>query len=81
MFTSREDEHTESETGRTVGGESIFGRISLMRVKLGLTNEEVMNSSWISLQLQMYDYPYFDYKAKKTISGEQANAILDKYIK
>ena len=40
-----------------------------------------MESSWISLQLQMYDYPYYDYKAKKIISGNQANAILDKYIK
>jgi hypothetical protein len=52
-----------------------------MRVKLGLTEKELMESSWISLQLQMYDYPYYDCKAKKYIKGEQANAILDKYTK
>lgn len=80
MFTSREDEPTEGK-GATVGGESLFGRIALMRVKLNLTNEEVMNSSWISLQLQMYDYPFFDAKAKKYVTGKQANDILDKYIK
>jgi len=51
-----------------------------MRVKLGLTEKELMESSWISLQLQMYDYPYYDYKAKKTITGEQANEILGKYV-
>jgi len=52
-----------------------------MRVKLGLTEKELMESSWISLQLQMYDYPYWDYKAKKMITGDQANLILGKYIK
>lgn len=79
MFTSREAEPDEG-TGAIIGGESLFGRIALMRVKLNLTNEEVMNSSWISLQLQMYDYPYFDTKAKKIIKGEQARLILDKYV-
>jgi len=52
-----------------------------MRVKLGLTEKELMESSWISLQLQMFDYPYWDYKAKKYIKGDRANAILAKYIK
>jgi len=51
-----------------------------MRVKLNLTNEELMNSSWISLQLQMYDYPYWDAKAKNIIKGNQANDILSKYM-
>jgi len=52
-----------------------------MRVRLGLTESELMNSSWISLQLQMYDYPYFDAKAKKFITGKKANEILEKYVK
>jgi hypothetical protein len=52
-----------------------------MRVRLGLTDRELMESSWISLQLQMYDYPYFDYKAKKIIKGKQASAILEKYTR
>jgi hypothetical protein len=51
-----------------------------MRVKLGLTEKELMESSWISLQLQMYDYPYFDYKAKRVIKGKEASMILDKYV-
>ena len=51
-----------------------------MRVKLNLTNEELMNSSWISLQLQMYDYPYWDAKAKNIIKGKQADNILSKYM-
>ena len=50
-----------------------------MRVKLGLTEKELMESSWISLQLQMYDYPYYDSKAKKVIYGNAD--ILNKYIK
>jgi len=52
-----------------------------MRVKLGLTEKELMESSWISLQLQMYDYPYWDFKAKKIIKGKQADEILNKYTK
>ena len=81
MFTDRESESDEG-TGATVGGESLFGRIALMRVKLNLTNEEIMDSSWISLQLQMYDYPYWNAKAKNVITDpKQANAILDKYVK
>lgn len=52
-----------------------------MRVKLGLTEKEVMESSWISLQLQMFDYPYYDYKAKKYIRGKEADKILAKYIR
>lgn len=55
--------------------------MALMRVKLGLTEKELMESSWISLQLQMYDYPYWDYKAKKVITGEQAKGILNKYVR
>jgi len=49
-----------------------------MRTKLGLTESELMNTSWISLCLQMYDFPYYDYKAKKVIRGDRS--ILDKYI-
>jgi hypothetical protein len=29
----------------------------------------------------MYDYPYWDAKAKKYIKGDQAGIILDKYVK
>jgi len=40
-----------------------------------------MNKSWISLQIESVDLPWWDYKAKKMISGDQANLILGKYIK
>jgi len=80
LFTDREIEYSE-EKGRIIGGESIFGKLALMRVKLGLTEKELMESSWISLQLQMYDYPYYNYSAKNVITGKQANEYLNKYIK
>ncbi len=51
-----------------------------MRVTLGLTDKELMKSSWISLQMQMYDFPYFDPKAKKTITGGEAEKALNKYM-
>ena len=80
MFTDREVEHIE-EKGRIIGGQSIFGRLALMRVKLGLTERELMESSWISLQLQMYDYPYYDYSGKKVITGKSASEYLNKYVR
>ena len=53
-----------------------------MRSKLHLTNDELMNTPWISLCLQMGDFPYFDYKAKggDEIITEDPN-ILRKYMK
>lgn len=52
-----------------------------MRVKLGLTDEELMNKSWIALTLEMADYPYWDYSGKKVVKGKEASAILEKYMK
>jgi len=80
LFTDREVEYPE-EKGKIIGGESIFGRLALMRVKLGLTEKELMESSWISLQLQMYDYPYYEYSSKKVITGKKAEDYLAKYVK
>jgi len=80
LFTDREVEYPE-EKGKIIGGESVFGRLALMRVKLGLTEKELMESSWISLQLQMYDYPYYEYSSKKVITGKKAEDYLNKYIK
>jgi len=53
----------------------------MYRTKLNLTEEELMNKSWISLKLESADIPWYDYKAKKVISGEQAKKYLEKYIK
>ena len=52
-----------------------------MRSKLHLTDEEVMNKSWIALNLEMADFPWWDPKAKKLIKGKEATEILSKYIK
>jgi len=52
-----------------------------MRVKLGLTDNELMNKSWIALNLEMADFPYWDYSAKRVIRGKEADARLQKYIR
>jgi len=52
-----------------------------MRSKLHLTDEEVMNKSWIALNLEMADFPWWDPKAKEIIKGKKAAEVLNKYIK
>ena len=52
-----------------------------MRVKLGLTDTELMNKSWIALSLEMADYPFWDYSAKKVLKGKEADEALKKYMK
>jgi hypothetical protein len=51
-----------------------------MRSKLHLTDKEVMNKSWIALNLEMADFPWYDYKGKRVITGEKASDFLNKYI-
>ena len=54
----------------------------MMRTKLHLTDEELMDKSWIALNLEMYDFPYYDYKAKKVISErEETEKIFAKIFK
>jgi hypothetical protein len=53
----------------------------MMRTKLHLTDEEIMNKSWIALSLEMADFPYYDYKAKKIIKDKsEADKIFAKYM-
>lgn len=40
-----------------------------------------MNKSWISLQIESADLPWYDYKAKKVITGKAASDHLDKYTR
>jgi hypothetical protein len=51
----------------------------MMRTKLHLSDEELMRKSWIALSLEMADFPWYDYSAKKVITGKEAASILDKY--
>lgn len=81
LHFSERSKSDEEPDGGTVGGESIFGRLALIRTKLGLTETELMESSWISINLQMYDFPYWDSKAKKVITSKtEADQILSKYF-
>ncbi len=41
-----------------------------------------MNKSWIVLNLEMADFPWYDFKAKDVITDpKQAANALEKYIK
>ena len=40
-----------------------------------------MNKSWIALQLESADLPFYDYKGKKVITGKAANEFLNKYVR
>ena len=53
----------------------------MYRTKLGLTEAELMNKSWISVVMETNDFPYYDFNAKKIITGSKANEILGKYVK
>jgi len=53
----------------------------MLRSKLNLTEEELMNKSWIALQIESADFPWWDFKAKKVITGIHADEALNKYIK
>jgi hypothetical protein len=57
--------------------------MAMMRTKLGLSEKDILNSTWISLQMQMSDFPSYDYQKKdksvKITSKEQADEILTKF--
>jgi hypothetical protein len=78
--SNREDEPFEEATGVTKGGETIWGRLAMMQVKLGLTQKELMNTPWISLVMATNDFPWYDHKGKKVIRGKAASEYLDKYV-
>lgn len=78
MERPKTDEDTD---GATVGGESIFGNLAFFRIKLGLTDAELMKKSWISVQIESYDMPYWDSKAKHIITSKsEADEILSRYF-
>jgi len=55
----------------------------MMRDKLKLTDKELMRMTWISLNLQMTDFPYYDHKGKKediyVTDKDEADAYLSKF--
>ena len=63
----------------------MWGKIAMYRTRLGLTEKELMRKPYISIIMELSDFPYYDYKAEgneiRVKSKEQADEILDKYIK
>lgn len=37
----------------------------MIRTKLMLSEKEIMKMSWVRLNLEMQDFPYYDYKAEE----------------
>lgn len=54
-----------------------------MRTKLNLSDDEIMEKSWIALKLEMGDLPYYDPKAKEKIvvPVAETGASLEKLFK
>lgn len=52
--------------------------MALMRVKLNLTEKEILKKSWIGLNIEMKDFPYYDHNAKKIVTEEDSAKILEK---
>ncbi len=53
--------------------------IAMIRTKLGLSEKEVMRKSWISIQLEMADFPHYDYNAESKNDKEAKKNWLEKY--
>jgi hypothetical protein len=52
-----------------------------MRTKLGLTESELMKSIWVYINLQMFDFPYWESKGGEApVTGKEAIDHLDKYM-
>jgi len=51
-----------------------------MRSKLHLSDEELMRKSWIAVNLEMHDFPYYDYNAKSTVSKDDTGSTLAKIL-
>lgn len=63
------------------GGNTICGNLAMLRVKLGLSEKEIMERPYILTQIESADFPQWNSKAKKMITNkEEADKYLDKYI-
>jgi len=63
------------------GGKTFPSNIAMLRVKLGLSDKEIMERPWILTQIESCDFPNWNPKAKKVIkSKEQADKYLEKYM-
>ena len=53
----------------------------MIRVKLGLSEKEIMDRPWILTQIESADFPWYDPKKKKIIKDHKtADSLLKKYM-
>jgi len=52
-----------------------------MRTRLHLTDKELLDKSWIALSLEMQDFPWYDYKAKKVVADKQETDMFLEKLK
>lgn len=54
----------------------------MLRIKLGLSDTEIMDRPWILTQIESCDFPQWNSKKKKIITDpKEASSILNKYKK
>jgi hypothetical protein len=54
----------------------------MLRVKLGLSEDEIMNRPWILTQIESSDFPWYSSTKNKVIkSKKEADEHLSKYMK
>jgi len=52
-----------------------------MRTRLHLTDKELLDKSWIALSLEMQDFPWYDYKARKVITDTRETGMFLEKLK
>ena len=53
----------------------------MLRTKLGLSHNDIMERPWILTQIESADFPWYNSKKKEIITDtEEASKVLDKYI-
>ena len=55
----------KSGEGGIIGGDTICGNIAMLRMKLGLSEKEIMERPWILTQIESADFPWFSSKKEK----------------
>ena len=65
----KESEPDEKESGGIEGGKTFPSNIAMLRVKLGLSDKEIMSRPWILTQLESIDFPQYNPKLKKAIKN------------
>ena len=71
----------ESGVGAMEGGKTFPANIAMLRVKLGLSDKEIMERPWILTQIESCDFPNWSPKKKRIITSKaEADKYLDKYM-